>query len=198
MDTVDHRKGPRRRGDELNHAIFTATMDELLENGYPTLTMDRVADRARTSKASLYRRWSNRTDLVMDTLLHHFPTPDEMPSTGTLRGDLFAVLRHMSDVMTSPMGTLAKCVLTDAIADPDISRRARQKFVDRRHELFLSTLRRWADQGEVRPQALTPRVASVGPSLMRDYFLLNSPPIPDQVIDEIVDQVLIPLVSVSR
>jgi AcrR family transcriptional regulator len=198
VDTVDHRKGPRRRGDELNHAIFTATMDELMENGYPKLTMDRVAERARTSKASLYRRWSNKTDLVMDALLHHFPTPDELPTTETLRDDLFAVLRHMSDFMAGPIGDVAKCAFTDMIADPDISKRARRRFIDRRHDLFLSILRRWADRGEVRPEVLTHRVASVGPSLMRDYFLLSSLPIPDHVIDEIVDEVLLPLVSVRR
>ncbi|MEC3975004.1 TetR/AcrR family transcriptional regulator [Amycolatopsis sp. H20-H5] len=195
--TADHRKGPRRRGDKLNDAIYAATIDELKENGYPALTMDRVADRARTSKASLYRRWANKTDLVMDALVHSFPTPEELPTTGTLRGDLVAVLRHMATIMAGPLGEVARRVLADSIADPEISRLARQRFVDRRHDLFLKILCRSAERGEVRAGALTPRVASVGPCLLRDYFLLNSTPIPDSVIDEIVDDVLIPLVAAT-
>jgi hypothetical protein len=56
-------------------------------------------------------------------------------------------------------------------------------------------LRRWADRGVVRPDALTERVASVGPALLREHFFLHRVPAPDEVIDGIVEEVLLPLVS---
>ncbi|MEU4744544.1 helix-turn-helix domain-containing protein, partial [Actinosynnema sp. NPDC023658] len=62
--TEDHRKQPRRRGEELNAAIYRATLEELAEVGYAKLTMERVAERARTGKAALYRRWSSRMELA--------------------------------------------------------------------------------------------------------------------------------------
>lgn len=180
----------------MHDAIFDATVAELLENGYPRLTMDRVAERAHTSKASLYRRWSNKVDLVLGALIHRFPSDDELPDTGELRADLVTLLHHMATVMTGPVGEIVKGMLLDASADVKIGIQARQQFVDRRDEMFLTILRRWAQRGEVRTEALTHRVASVGPCLLRDSFLLHRSPIPDQVIAEIVDTVLVPLVSV--
>ena len=191
---MDHRKGPRRRGDELNRAIFTATLEELVEVGYPRLTMERVAERARTSKASLYRRWAGRAELLMDAILHMFPTVDDLPDTGELRGDLLTALRTMADALNSPVGIAARAVITEIDVDRDALHRHRDRFVQRRNQLMLDLLRRAAARGEVRPGALTPRVASVGPALMRDHFLSCGGPIPDEVIVEIVDEVLVPLI----
>lgn len=198
MDTVDHRSGPRKRGEELHQAIFVATMAELLESGYPRLTMDRVAARARTSKASLYRRWPNKASLALDALIDSFPDVEDLPETGELRGDLRAVLRHMASVMTGPSGEVIRSILMDAAADPEIARDARALLMSRRHVPYLAVLRRWADRGAVRPGALTERVASVGPCLLREHFFLHRAPIPDHVIDEIIDDVLLPLVSSRR
>ncbi len=195
VDTIDHRTGPRKRGEELQHAIFAATMAELLEQGYARLTMDRIATRARTSKASLYRRWPNKAGLVLDALIDSFPATEELPDTGELRGDLRAVLRQMASVMTGSTGDVIRSVLMDTSASPELAKEARTVLIGRRHARYLAVLRRWADRGEVRPGALTERVASVGPCLLREHFFLHQAPILDIVIDEIVDDVLIPLVS---
>lgn len=194
MDTVDHRTGPRKRGDELQSAIFAATTAELLEHGYSRLTMDRVAARARTSKASLYRRWPNKAGLALDALIDGFPIVDEVPDTGELREDLKVVLQRMAAAMTGPAGDVVRAILMDTTADPEIVREARALLISRRLIPYLAVLRRWVDRGLVRPGALNERVASVGPCLLREQFFLSHAPIPDQVIDEIVDEVLIPLV----
>jgi AcrR family transcriptional regulator len=195
VDTADHRTGPRKRGDELQQAIFAATLAELLEHGYPKLTMDRVAARARTSKASLYRRWSNKAALALDALIDGFPDGEDLPDTGELRGDLAAVLRRMAAVMTGTTGEVIRSILMDTTADPEAARSARALLIGRRHVPYLAVLRRWAERGEVRPDALTERVASVGPALLREHFFLHRTPTPDEVIDGIVDEVLLPLVS---
>ena len=191
---MDHRKGPRRRGDELNRAIFTAALDELADVGYQRLTMERIAERARTSKASLYRRWPSRVELMLDASLHVFPHVDDLPDTGELRGDLLAALRAMAAVLNSPIGVAARAMIADLDIDREVARQHKERFVERRNELFLDLIRRSAARGEVRPGALTPRVASVGPSLMRDHFLTHATPVTDDVIGEIVDQVLVPLI----
>jgi AcrR family transcriptional regulator len=193
MGGVDHRKGPRRRGDELNRAIFTAALDELAEVGYQRLTMERIAERARTSKASLYRRWPSRVELMLDASLHVFPHVDDLPDTGELRGDLLAALRAMAAALNSPLGVAARAMIADLDIDRQVARQHKERFVERRNQLFLDLIRRSAARGEVRPAALTPRVASVGPALMRDHFLTDATPVTDDVIIEIVDQVLVPL-----
>ena len=58
----------RRRGDSLLTAIFQATISLLAEVGYSALSLEAVAHRAHTGKASLYRRWASKVDLVVDAL----------------------------------------------------------------------------------------------------------------------------------
>ncbi|WP_162795308.1 TetR/AcrR family transcriptional regulator, partial [Nonomuraea lactucae] len=101
---TDHRKLPRRRGEALNAAIFQATLDELAETGYARLTMERVAERAGAGKASLYRRWPTRLELVMDAVYEVLPDPASTPDTGTLRGDVLAALRGAAEVLAGPAG----------------------------------------------------------------------------------------------
>ncbi|WP_327086390.1 TetR/AcrR family transcriptional regulator [Nonomuraea sp. NBC_01738] len=100
----DHRKQPRRRGDALNAAIFQAVLAELAEVGYARLTMEGVAERARTGKASLYRRWPTRIELVMAAVYHALPDPAATPDTGSLRDDLLEVLRRTAAALDGPPG----------------------------------------------------------------------------------------------
>lgn len=192
---MDHRKGPRRRGDELNRAIYRAALEELAEVGYQRLTMERIAERARTSKASLYRRWPGRLELMLDAVLHVFPNADDLPDTGGLRGDLLAALRGMAEALNSPIGSAARAMLGDLEIDRATVQQHKERFVERRNQLFLEIIRRAVARGEARPGAVNPRVASVGPAVMRDHFFTQGVPISDDVVVEIVDQVLVPLIS---
>jgi hypothetical protein len=70
----------------------------------------------------------------------------------------------------------------------------RTRFIEPGVSLFLAVLRRGVARGEVRATALTTRIASVGPDLLRQYFLVHRSPIPDQVLIEIVDEVIMPLI----
>jgi AcrR family transcriptional regulator len=184
---VDHRKGPRRRGEALYAAIFEATLDELTEVGY-------VANRARASKGSLYRRWSSRAELVADAVHYTLPGCAERPDTGSVREDVLGCLRGFATLLNGPSGEAVRGLMAETIRNPDLMEVIRVRFIDPGMRLFLEVLRRGAARGEVRATALTPRIASVGPDLLRQYFLANRSPIPDQVLIEIVDEVVLPLV----
>lgn len=189
----DHRKGRRRRGEALYRAIFEATLDELAEVGYAELTMERVAARARTGKTSVYRRWPSRAELVVDAIAHALPARDELSDTGDLREDVLTLLRRVVERLAGPLGEAARGLIAEAVRDPDLASMAQNRVIDSPAGLMLEILRRGAVRGEVRPQALTPWVATVGPTLVREHFLIHGTPIPDQVLTEIVDQVVLPL-----
>jgi len=92
-DAVKHR----RRGAQLEHALLAAAWDELAEVGFAKLTMESVADRARTGIAVLYRRWSNKSDLVLAAIRHYSETHVlAVPDTGNLRDDLFGLLSNFN------------------------------------------------------------------------------------------------------
>jgi AcrR family transcriptional regulator len=191
---VDYRKGPRRRGEALYAAIFEATLDELSAVGYAELKMEHVANRARASKGSLYRRWSSRAELVADAVRYAFPDCAKPPDTGNVRDDILGCLRATATLLNGPSGEAARGLMAETIRDPDLMEAIRLRFVDPGVELFLTVFRRGAARGEVRTTALTPRIASVGPDLLRQYFLVHRSPIPDHVLIEIVDEVVLPLV----
>ena len=80
----DHRRRPRRRGERLFAAVFEAVLAELDDHGYGALTVDAVAGRAKVSKASLYRRWPGKRDLVLAAVQAELPDPDGLADTGSL------------------------------------------------------------------------------------------------------------------
>lgn len=193
---ANQHKGPRRRGDALYAAIFEATLDELTAVGYAQLKIEHVANRARASKGSLYRRWSSRAELVADAVHYAIPFCAELPDTGSVREDILSCLREAANLLNGPSGEAARGLMAETIRDPDLMEIIRIRFIDPGVGLFLDVLRRGVVRGEVRATALTHRIASVGPDLLRQYFLIHRPPIPDQVLIEIVDEVVLPLVCV--
>jgi AcrR family transcriptional regulator len=191
---ADHRKGPRRRGDILHAAIFEATLKELTAVGYAELKMEHVANRARASKGSLYRRWSSRAELVVDAVHYTIPSCAERPDTGSVREDLLGCLRGFAKLLNGPSGEAIRGLMAETIRNPDLMEVVRIRFIDPGVGLFLEVLRRGAVRGEVRASTITPRIASLGPDLLREHFMVHRTPIPDRVLIEIVDEVIIPLI----
>src|SRR5689334_23978067 len=91
IDAVGARQRPRIEGGR-EEEILEATVVVLAELGYDRLTMDAVATAAKASKATLYRRWSTKADLVVDAISRAkgCPMPEDV-DTGSLRGDLIAM-----------------------------------------------------------------------------------------------------------
>lgn len=192
--SLDYRKARRRRGDALYSAIYEATLDELIAVGYTELTMERVASRARASKGSLYRRWSSRAELVADAVHYTLPSCAEIPDTGSVREDLLGCLRRSANLLNGASGEAVRGLMAETIHNPDLMEVIRIRFIDPDVNVFLDVLRRGAVRGEVRPSALTTRIASVGPDLLRQHFMAYRSPIPDRVLIEIVDDVILPLI----
>jgi AcrR family transcriptional regulator len=190
----DHRKGPRRRGQRLEQAILQAALDELAESGYPGLTIERVAARARTGKQSVYRRWPTRAELVVTAVRHRYDAGAEPLDTGNLRDDLLAVLGYMARVFDGPGGEAIRGLFVETRADPARTARARDIMADfPLRNSYLNALRRAVDRGEIRRDSLTPAVAKVGPRLLKYHFLRHGAPVGDEVLTEIVDEIVLPL-----
>lgn len=190
---MDHRKLPRKRGEALVTAIHEATRAELAESGYAELTIDRVAERARTGKASVYRRWPTKVELVIDAVYSGAHELFEPPDTGDLRGDVLGLFRQIARGLAGPLGDVLRGLFPAVLSDPELAQ-ARLRLVDPAPEPMLTILRRASQRGEVRAEALTAVVAGAGPALLRQHFMIHGAPIPDAIITSIVDEVVLPLV----
>ncbi|MGH3734132.1 MAG: TetR/AcrR family transcriptional regulator [Micromonosporaceae bacterium] len=190
---TDHRKLPRRRGDALYDAILEATRAELAEVGYAKLTMERVAARAKAGKASLYRRWSSRMELAVDAVYHVLPDPAAVPDTGSLRSDLLATLRRAGALLSGPAGQALRGLLSDALGDPARAAELRQHSAGTGRSAMREIVRRAVERGEIDGAAVTPRRLDVLKAMLRQEFLFGGAQIPDEVLVEIVDDVVLPL-----
>jgi len=190
------RKQERRRGADLEEAILDAAWEQLTAEGYGRFTIDTVAARARTSKPVLYRRWKTSDDLLRAAVRHRGAVSEApSPDTGSLRGDMLALLRHANDgrsdmaaMMSSMLGSYySKTGLTPA----DL----RNEFLSERPNSTQRAIDRAVARGEIDPARLTPRIASVAFDLWRNEVMLTLKPVPDHVLRQIVDDIFIPLVA---
>src|SRR3954469_23116881 len=110
----------RGRGDVLLEAIHAAVLEELATSGYSGLSIERVAERARTGNASIYRRWPTPLDLVLDTLDFAMPAADDPPDTGNVRDDLLEVLRRIAATLNSRVGDAARACMVNAGVDDEL------------------------------------------------------------------------------
>jgi AcrR family transcriptional regulator len=184
-------RATRRRGDALLDAIYAAVMEELADVGYASLSIERVAERARTGKASIYRRWPSRLDLVLEALDHVLPRFETVPDTGQVRDDLLIVLRRIAATMGSRAGIAARACFEGS--DDGLARAMRERLLPQRKAVMIEILQRAADRGEVRPDAVTQRIAETGPMLLHGELLQRGAPITDAAVVAIVDEVLLPL-----
>ncbi|HEX2317245.1 MAG TPA: TetR/AcrR family transcriptional regulator [Thermomonospora sp.] len=189
--------GTRRRGSALEAAIFEAVFDQIREVGYARLTMEGVAVAAQTGKAALYRRWNGKDELVRDALLHALPDPAAVPVRGTVREDLLELLRCLRATVEATQGATFQVLKAEAPEDGKslLSSVVRGRVTDPLKDLIEAALRRGAERGEVRPAAVTRLVALVGPAMVTSYCLTESTDVPDAYLEQIVDEVLMPLVS---
>lgn len=192
-ETTDHRKRPRRRGEALVTAILDATVAELEEHGYAALTMEGVAERAKASKASLYRRWPTRAELVMAAVYTLMPAPADIPDTGGLRGDLLVVLDRTAKLLDGPPGKALRGLMAEVLPDPERTLQVRAHSQGMGRQMMEEVTRRAVERGEIDGAALAPRRMEVGQALLRNHFLFHHEAITDRMVVEIVDTVLLPL-----
>jgi AcrR family transcriptional regulator len=195
-DPLTRRPPIRRRGDTLLAAIYAAVLEELATSGYAALSIERVAERAHTGKASIYRRWPSRLELVLDALDQTLPSMDDLPDTGSIREDLLVVLRRIAAAMSSREGDAARACFGPGV-DEELSEAIRQRLLGPRKSAFLTLLRRAAARGDISAGAVTPRIAETGPMLLHGE-LLQRGAITDGAVVEIVDEVLLPLLRAPR
>ncbi|MFE7109290.1 TetR/AcrR family transcriptional regulator [Streptomyces sp. NPDC057575] len=140
------RLTPEREGE-----LYDAVLDLLREVGYDALTMDAVAARTRSSKATLYRQWGSKPELVVKALRHNKPVSLMEIDTGSLRGDFHAVLSRTDDCQMEKDSALMRGLSHAVHENPDLHQALRELLVEPEMTGLDQLLRRAVDRGEVRP-----------------------------------------------
>lgn len=185
----------RRRGAVLEEALLQAAWDELAENGYASFTMDAVVQRAGTSRPVLYRRWPDRHELVRAAVTHVLARNRlEMPDTGSLRGDVLALMREINATRVQ-LATVMSVHLAGYYQETGTSPADLRNLITADRKSSIDVLfSRAADRGEIPTEHLTARLRSLPFDLLRYEFFMTLAPVSDQTLEEIVDTVFLPLV----
>jgi len=189
--------GSRRRGKVLEAAIFKVVLRELAKTGYVNFSIERVAAKAGTSKPVIYRRWPTRAQLVYAALRANRPAlSSEAPDTGTVRGDLMLILRGISQMVDDLRPEAFFGLMAELLHESEPSLFAEVQ--ERNIKTMMEILTRGIGRGEIAAEKLTPRVAALPFDLVRYQLMVLHQPLSVQDIEEIIDQIFLPLVHAKR
>ncbi len=198
MPTPTSQPVLRRRGPALEAALLEAAWTELTEVGFVNLTMESVAARAHTGIAVLYRRWSNKDELVAAAIEKYGRDhPVESVDTGSLRGDLIALLTSMSAARSTFIAVAVSAAFGGFLVGTGRTpAEARALLLGERHvPLSRALYERAQKRGELDVSRIPAAVLTVPFDLVRQDLLMELKPLKPARIQSIVDEIFLPLVN---
>ncbi|MFE5398520.1 TetR/AcrR family transcriptional regulator [Streptomyces sp. NPDC056568] len=183
---------------EREAELYEAVLDLLREVGYDALTMDAVAARTRSSKATLYRQWGGKPELVVKAMRHNKPGEISEVDTGTLRGDLHALLAREDDCTMAQNSALMRGVAMALHQNPDLRQAFREQLVEPEMAEFRRLLQRAVDRGEIRADC--PALEFLVHMMVGGFAtrtLLDDQPPTRAFLTSYIDAVMLPALGVS-
>lgn len=190
----------RRTGEELVSAVHEAALAEIAEHGLRGASMDRIAKRAGTGKAALYRRWSNVRELGLDVFVTTMgeSSPLTYPDTGSLREDLLGSLRAFTHMLHGSLQVVLRELISESAHDPSLVTEFQARLGEPMQAERVSTLQRAMARGEIPTQPIDPLVFELPPAIVLHRLLLGGEVIDDDTCINLVDNVLLPLLGYRR
>ena len=190
-------RGGRPRDPSRDGVIRAAILRLLADVGYGALTMDAVASEAGVGKATIYRRWRTKQDLVVDTISDLNRADASPPDTGSLEGDLRQMLRSLVAVINGPTGAATLSLLSTVPHQPALADAFRNGPLAVWRPSFEEIWARAEQRGECRPGVAGSVAAETTSALLVQRWLLTGLPVDESYADEVLDTVVLPLIRVS-
>ncbi|WP_117429022.1 TetR/AcrR family transcriptional regulator [Mycobacterium marinum] len=171
--------------------LLAVTLQLLQEHGYDRLTIDAVANTARASKATVYRRWPSKAELVLAAFIEGVRQVAVAPNTGSLRDDLVKIGEGICGQAHQQASTI-RAVLVEVSRHPALSDALQRQFVDQRKALIQQVLQQAVDRGEITQAAITDELWDLLPGyLIFRSIIPNRPPTP-HTVQLLVDDFIMP------
>ncbi|WP_445167728.1 TetR-like C-terminal domain-containing protein [Mycolicibacterium sp. Dal123E01] len=171
--------------------LLAATLQLLQQHGYERLTVDAVAATAKASKATVYRRWPSKGELVLAAFIEGCRQVSVMPDTGTLRGDLLRLGEAITEHATRHSATI-RAVMVEVSRDPALREAMQHQFLDGRKAVIDSVLQHAVDRGEIQAAAISEELWDLLPGYLIFRSIVPNRPLTQKTVQILVDNVLIP------
>jgi AcrR family transcriptional regulator len=200
---ADADETPTRLGRKRDHSrdadILQAAIEILAEEGFDGMTIDMVATRAKAGKATLYRRWPSKAELVLDAIgcmKAADLSPDKLPDTGTLRGDLIGMIKTRADEDSERRLRVMAGVAALLTREPELTEAASAVLMSPRIVAIRILLERALARGEIRADADLDALSRLLPALAAFRGLVERRPIDREYQISIIDGILLPAAGV--
>lgn len=169
--TPARRNPGRPMSAEAGLRILNAAMDLLGEKGWEGLSTEAIASRAGVGKATIYRRWSSKEEIVIATM-ECFVEEIRLPDTGSLGSDLEALLEDAIRAYRSPHGGFVAALASVMERRPRLANAVRREFLEPRRRAVFAIFERAQERGELAPDADLDLIHDLlaGPLLYRRLF----------------------------
>ncbi|MFJ3672237.1 TetR/AcrR family transcriptional regulator [Streptomyces sp. NPDC090106] len=186
---------------EREAELYGAVLDLLREVGYDALTMDAVAARTKSSKATLYRQWGGKAELVAKAVRHSKPGSGHLGDidTGSLKGDLHAHTLRSDDCEMEQNSALMRALAMTVHTNPDLLSAFREHLVEPEIAEFRKVVQRAIDRGEVR--ADNPAIEYVMHMMLGAFVartLLEEQPPTQAYLISYIDAVVLPALGITE
>jgi AcrR family transcriptional regulator len=193
-EQADPARPPGRSLDPTRDpVILEAALDLISEIGYDRVSMEAIAARAQASKATLYRRWPSKAELVADAMKCRMRADEPLPDTGDIRQDLLTGLRRMTKDMAQQDVALAIGLMNAMHHDAELARVVRSQMLDVKHAAARQWIRRAIERGQLPPTADVELFQEVAPAMVFMRLMMSGEPVNEAFLRRIVDDVLLPL-----
>jgi len=171
--------------------ILAVTLRLLQEHGYDQLTVDAVAGAARASKATVYRRWPSKAELVLAAFIEGVRQVGVEPNTGTLRGDLLQLGEACCQHGREHASTI-RAVMVEVSRHPALNEALQDQFLKQRKAVMQHALQQAVDRGEIDQDAITDELWDLLPGYLIFRAIVPDRPPTNHTVQLLVDQFLIP------
>jgi AcrR family transcriptional regulator len=196
-DVARPSRGGRPRDPSRDGVIRAAILRLLAEVGYGALTMDAVASEAGVGKATIYRRWRTKQDLVVDTISDLNRDAAAPPDSGSLETDLRLMMRQMVKTITGPTGAATLSLLSTMPHQPALAEAFRNGPLAVWRQAMQQIWDRAEQRGEVGPELADSTVAESTSALLVQRWLLTGGHVDDAYADSVLETVVLPAVRAA-
>jgi AcrR family transcriptional regulator len=185
----------RPRDLARDEAIHQAALAVLSEVGYDRTTVEAIAQRAQVGKATIYRRFKNKEEILMAAMREHASCSLPQIDTGTLRGDLISLITEHVKLLKGPEGELMMSLLSIAHRDPELGKLLNQNSPIEADSESSKIFDRAIKRGEISKKANIAFLTDVVPSIITHRIFITHQPVDKKFIEQLVDEVLIPALN---
>jgi AcrR family transcriptional regulator len=177
----------RPRNPHADEAILSAAVDLLIEEGFARLSIEGVAARAGVGKATVYRRWENKTALVVDAIKERLVSSIDIPDSGDFQADIEAVLTQILVRLGGMEGQVWRAVVGELVKNEELARVFRHGLMAAGRAEMRSRLEAAMRRGEV-PHGDVELLSDVGVAILHYRALVSGEPLDADLPRRIVNQ----------